>query len=236
MPLETGGAKHAKSGQQHLLTPLCHPSGSATDHVPPPLRPLIEADSPLCETLPNGSDEGLPPPRFKSLQARCLRLCFSASFFAYNRSYNFTPFLRAFYTRFYNFTHVPKPTCANTLNTRIFYVKLRQLATASPAPLGRFSSQAPTGHISHNNRRNPIRAVKAAVKWAEEQEHIDRSPIRHFKVPAAVPRRPGRSLAGTSRLQASMNRLNAASEVPIAVSAGRAVYYDGHSKPEHDKF
>ncbi len=58
-------------------------------------------------------------------------------FFAYNPSYNFTRFLRAFYTRFYNFTHVP-----NTLNTRIFYLKLRQLATASPAPLGRISSQA----------------------------------------------------------------------------------------------
>ncbi len=34
----------------------------------------------------------------------------------------------------YNFTHVPKPTCANTLNTRIFYVKLRQLATAPSRP------------------------------------------------------------------------------------------------------
>ena len=61
--------------------------------------------------------------------------------------------------------------------------------------------------ISQNHRRNLIRAVKAAFKWAGEQEHIDRSPIRHVKVPAAVPRRPGRSLAGTSRLQASMDRL-----------------------------
>ncbi len=41
--------------------------------------------------------------------------------------------------------------------------------------------------ISQNHRRNLIRAVKAAFKWAEEQEHIDRSPIRHVKVPAAVP-------------------------------------------------
>ena len=48
--------------------------------------------------------------------------------------------------------------------------------------------------ISQNHRRNLIRAVKAAFKWAEEQEHIDRSPIRHVKVPAAVPRWPGRSL------------------------------------------
>ena len=55
--------------------------------------------------------------------------------------------------------------------------------------------------------RGTIRAGEAAFKWAEEQKHIDRSPIRHVKVPAAVPRRPGRSLAGTSRLQASMDRL-----------------------------
>ncbi len=40
--------------------------------------------------------------------------------------------------------------------------------------------------ISQNHRRNLIRAVKATFKWAEEQEHIDRSPIRHVKVPAAV--------------------------------------------------
>ncbi len=115
--------------------------------------------------------------------------------------------LRAFHTRLYNFTHVPKPTCVNTLNTRIFYVKPRQLATALPAPLGRFSSQAPDRPISQKHRRNLIRAVEAGFKWAEEQEHIDHCPMGHVKVPAAVPRRPRRSLAGSSKLQASMDRL-----------------------------
>ena len=64
-------------------------------------------------------------------------------------------------------------------------------------PLPPLSEDFPLKHrpaISQNHRRNLIRAVKAAFKWAEEQEHIDRSPIRHVKVPAAVPRRPGRSL------------------------------------------
>ena len=71
-------------------------------------------------------------------------------------------------------------------------------------PLPPLSEGFPLKHrpaYQQNHRRNLIRAVKAAFKWAEEQEHIDRSPIRHVKVPAAVPRRPGRSLAGTSRLQ-----------------------------------
>ena len=36
-----------------------------------------------------------------------------------------------------------------------------------------------------NYRRNLIRAVKAAFRWAEECEHIDRSPIRHVKLPSA---------------------------------------------------
>ena len=49
--LGTSDTNHANFGQQHLLTLLSHPCGSATDHVPPPLRTLIEADSPLCETL-----------------------------------------------------------------------------------------------------------------------------------------------------------------------------------------
>jgi len=37
-------------------------------------------------------------------------------------------------------------------------------------------------------RRNLIRAVKACFKWAEDQEYIDRSPLRGVKVPPAQPR------------------------------------------------
>ena len=36
---------------------------------------------------------------------------------------------------------------------------------------------------SDGSRRNGIRAVKRAFKWAEEQGHIDRSPIAHMKKP-----------------------------------------------------
>jgi integrase len=42
--------------------------------------------------------------------------------------------------------------------------------------------------IGQNRRRNLIRAVKAAFKWAEEQEYIARSPLKNVKVPAAIPR------------------------------------------------
>ncbi|MGD0652742.1 MAG: tyrosine-type recombinase/integrase [Thermoguttaceae bacterium] len=38
---------------------------------------------------------------------------------------------------------------------------------------------------SDNYRRNLIRAVKAAFRWAEHREHIDRSPIRHVELPTA---------------------------------------------------
>jgi len=38
------------------------------------------------------------------------------------------------------------------------------------------------------HRRNLIRAVKACFRWAEDQEYIDRSPIRKVKVPPARPR------------------------------------------------
>ena len=65
--------------------------------------------------------------------------------------------------------------------------------------LGAYRTSETDRRISQNHRRNLIRAAKAALKWAEEQEHIDRSPIRHVKVPAAVPRRQGRSLAGWRR-------------------------------------
>ena len=41
---------------------------------------------------------------------------------------------------------------------------------------------------SDNYRRNQIRAVKAAFKWAERREYIDRSPVRNVKVPPARPR------------------------------------------------
>ena len=42
--------------------------------------------------------------------------------------------------------------------------------------------------IGQNHKRNLIRAVKAAFRWAEEEEYIERSPLRGVKVPAAVPR------------------------------------------------
>lgn len=38
--------------------------------------------------------------------------------------------------------------------------------------------------IANGTRRNHIRAVKRAMKWAEEQGYIDRSPIAHMKKPA----------------------------------------------------
>ena len=34
------------------------------------------------------------------------------------------------------------------------------------------------------SRRNAVRAVKRAFKWAEEQGYIDRSPVAHMKKPA----------------------------------------------------
>ena len=41
---------------------------------------------------------------------------------------------------------------------------------------------------SDNYRHNLIRAVKAAFRWAEEREHIDRSPVRNVKLPPTRPR------------------------------------------------
>ena len=42
--------------------------------------------------------------------------------------------------------------------------------------------------IGQNHKRNLIRAVKAAFRWAEEEQYIERSPFRGVKVPAAIPR------------------------------------------------
>ena len=42
--------------------------------------------------------------------------------------------------------------------------------------------------ITDNHKRNLIRAVKSCFRWAEEEELIDRSPIRKVKVPPATPR------------------------------------------------
>ena len=52
-------------------------------------------------------------------------------------------------------------------------------------PKGTIDTGKPT---SDNYRRNLIRAVKAAFRWAERREHIDRSPIRHVELPTARPR------------------------------------------------
>lgn len=39
------------------------------------------------------------------------------------------------------------------------------------------------GEWANGSRRNAIRAVKRAFKWAEEQGYIDRSPVAHMKKP-----------------------------------------------------
>jgi integrase/recombinase XerD len=39
--------------------------------------------------------------------------------------------------------------------------------------------------LKSGSRRNLIRSVKRAMKWAEEQGYIDHSPIAHMKKPAA---------------------------------------------------
>jgi integrase len=52
------------------------------------------------------------------------------------------------------------------------------------------------GYVTHDTgkptgngyRRNLIRAVKACFRWAEDQEYIDRSPLRKVKMPPARPR------------------------------------------------
>ena len=49
-------------------------------------------------------------------------------------------------------------------------------------PKGTVDTGKPT---SDNYRRNLIRAVKAAFRWAERREHIDRSPIRFVELPTA---------------------------------------------------
>ena len=41
---------------------------------------------------------------------------------------------------------------------------------------------------SDNYRRNLIRAIKAAFRWAERREDIDRSPVRNVDLPTATPR------------------------------------------------
>jgi integrase len=52
-------------------------------------------------------------------------------------------------------------------------------------PRGIIDTGKPT---SDNYRRNLIRAVKAAFRWAERREYIERSPIRHVELPPARPR------------------------------------------------
>jgi len=37
---------------------------------------------------------------------------------------------------------------------------------------------------SDNYRRNLIRAVKAAFRWAQRKEHIDRNPIQYVELPS----------------------------------------------------
>lgn len=49
-------------------------------------------------------------------------------------------------------------------------------------PKGTIDTGKPT---SDNYRRNLIRAVKSAFRWAERREYIDRSPIRYVELPTA---------------------------------------------------
>ena len=62
----------------------------------------------------------------------------------------------------------------------------RSHRTAKKATLaGMVDTGRPT---TDNYRRNLMRAVKAAFRWAERREDIDRSPVRNVELPTARPR------------------------------------------------
>jgi integrase len=63
--------------------------------------------------------------------------------------------------------------------------KLRLASLRSPHVYDWIDTLPPA---SDNYRRNQIRAVKAAFKWAERRELIDRSPVRNVEMPPARPR------------------------------------------------
>lgn len=59
-----------------------------------------------------------------------------------------------------------------------------QLRTADLRPL-HLQTWIDSMEVSSGTKRNYCRAIQRVMRWAEEQGYIDRSPIAHFKKPAA---------------------------------------------------